>query len=71
MTTPEDYDMSEFEAQLRYVNKGDIIFRLGRFDAAGWEFVGINNYGFSYYVATGEEDPTQYKRLARLLNIST
>lgn len=63
-------DMSAFEAQLRYIERGDIVWRFGRFRVFEWHFIGIplTRFGISYYVATGDEDEIQYRRLTELLD---
>ncbi len=81
MTTSDAFDMSEFEDQIRLIDPGTTVFRLGRFSyifpgrgpmMPGWKFTGIpgTNIGISTYEVTGHEDATTYRRLARLLRIT-
>lgn len=65
-------DFSQFEHDWRKAElvPGDLVWRFGRFEAMGWEFIGIpgTRFGVSYYFVSGNEDPVTLARLAALVS---
>lgn len=51
------------------LERGDLIWKLGKFLPTGFRFIGIpgTKFGVSYYVVRGDEDATTRERLVNLV----